>query len=91
MYSKGRRKGTVRFSFTPDKSQGAVEVAVAGDFNAWQAIAMTRRRDGHYVAEVEAPANCQYKFIINGQWQTDPENGISVSNGMGSENSVAAV
>jgi hypothetical protein len=53
---------------------------------------MKKQKDGRYAVEVKLPAGTyQYKFIVDGQWATDQENGDVAPNAHGSLNSVAKV
>ena len=38
-----------------------------------------------------APGRHEYKFVVNNEWVTDPENPESMPNGQGSNNSVRHV
>ncbi len=81
----------VKFKF-PDKAAG--KVAVTGDFNSWDenGIALRRKKDGSWQKEINLkPGKYQYKFIVDGQWLTDPLNETTAPNQYGSENSVKEV
>jgi 1,4-alpha-glucan branching enzyme len=88
MFTKGKKNGTIRFSFrSPGKAQ---EVQVAGSFSQWQPLAMKKQKDGSYALTVTVPAGTyEYRFIVDGNWTTDPENDTYVLNPYGSVNSVA--
>ncbi len=50
-------------------------VAVAGDFNDWQAQPLERRPDGQYRLILRLPPGFYgYKYIIDGHWSADPMN-----------------
>jgi 1,4-alpha-glucan branching enzyme len=72
MFAKGPKKGTVAFSIKPaDKAQ---VVELAGSFTQWKPLPMKRQRDGSFRVAVPLPAGSyEYKFIIDGQWQVDPD------------------
>ena len=90
MLQKTKRKGFVRFSVLPAES--TKEVSLVGDFNNWQPVAMKKQKDNRFAVEVKLPPGTyQYKFIVDGQWATDQENGDVVPNPHGSVNSVAKV
>jgi len=81
----------VTFTVRADKDS---EVYLAGCFNGWDPAAkkMTGKKDGVYSATVKlAPGTYQYKFVVNGAWQADPENADWVANDMGTINSVVTV
>ncbi len=88
MVGKGRTAGLVRFVLSiPD---GPHTVFVAGDFSDWQLVRMMRRPGGTYVRQVEAPQGpFEYKFVVDRQWQTDPDNPYRAPNPFGGFNSVA--
>jgi 1,4-alpha-glucan branching enzyme len=90
MLQKARKKGYVKFSVLP--AEGSKAVALVGDFNNWQPVEMKKQKDGRFAVEVKLPAGqYQYKFIIDGQWAADQENGDVLPNPHGSLNSVAKV
>jgi anti-sigma factor RsiW len=69
----------------------AKNVAIAGDFNQWdaKAVAMHKDASGKWVATVQLqPGAYQYQFIIDGsQFQPDPNNPIKIEDGFGGYNS----
>ena len=88
MFAKGHKDGTIRFSLrSPGNAQ---EVLVAGSFSQWQPLAMKRQRDGSFAVTTTVPAGVhEYRFIVDGNWTTDPDNASYVLNPYGSANSVA--
>jgi len=89
MYGKGRKKGTVRVSL---QAGGAKSVAVAGSFNGWAPVRMRRQKSGAFVSNVAAePGSYEYKFIVDGDWQVDPDNSAWSLNPHGTLNSVMVV
>jgi hypothetical protein len=69
------------------------EVYIAGDFNEWnpRSIRMTKR-EGCFQRKLKlAPGTHEYKFVIDGEWQTDPTTTEQRSNEFGSMNSVIHV
>lgn len=70
------------------------DVAVAGSFNNWDPAANRMKLNGHgtFVTNVKLPVGRhEYKFVINGVWQADPNCPNWVPNSYGSLNSVAEV
>ena len=66
-----------QFSFTPDNNDKDIQtVHLAGSFNGWStdAMPMTKRGDGTYVALMRLPEGVHwYKFVVNGDtWLNDP-------------------
>jgi 1,4-alpha-glucan branching enzyme len=74
---------------------GADHVYVCGDFNDWQptCLRMIGRRDaGLWEKRLVLPAGRhEYKFIVDGKWQHDPDARENVRNSYGSLNSVLEV
>lgn len=80
--------GGILFSYRDAYAQ---EVLLAGDFNNWTAEPMTKvDPDSHlwqFILPVEAGSH-QYKFVVNGEWITDPNNPLLEPTPFGSMNSV---
>ena len=90
MYSKGTKKGTIKFSLKAAK--GAKKVQVAGGFNQWKGEAMTKQKDGSFAKTLTLKNGAyEYKFIVDGNWMVDPENNQWAMNSYGTMNSVAQV
>jgi 1,4-alpha-glucan branching enzyme len=87
MISKGRKKATVRFAIRP--ADGARKVCLAGDFTNWQPVAMQKRKDGTFVRNLGiGQETFEYKFMVDGEWVTDPDNHFWALNAYGTFNSV---
>ena len=72
----------------------AQSVAVAGSFNGWDVKRTPMRLSsaGAWKATVWLPAGrYEYRFVVDGQWISDPGAGESVQNAFGSTNSVLVV
>ncbi len=72
----------------------AASVAVAGSFNNWDATRTPMRREpqGSWKATVWLPAGrYEYRFVVDGQWISDPSAKEHVQNAYGSTNSVLVV
>ena len=90
MFNKGRKKGTVRFAIDPGPNVS--KVTVAGDFSEWEPVTMRRQKNGQFVALVSlTPGSHEYKFLLDGHWVTDPDNGTWALNPFGTVNSIAQV
>ena len=90
MVGKGSKKGTVRFSFQVENT--AKKVHLVGDFNDWKPVSMKKQKDGRYAITVPLnPGTHEYKFVVDGQWRVDPDNGAWALNPYGTLNSVAVV
>jgi hypothetical protein len=69
--------GGIRFTYTDPNAGG---VSWAGEFNGWNASATPMSKDakGVWSVVVALPAGeHQYKFVVDGQWIADPENGAT--------------
>ena len=69
-------------------------VAVAGTFNDWHVsrTSMSPGPGGTWKVTVWLPAGrYEYRFIVDGQWMTDPNARDYVSNNYGSTNAVLVV
>ena len=69
-------------------------VFVAGSFNDWQPVQKMsyRPEEGVYRCRILlAPGKYEYKFLVDDEWRSDPENPNFVPNGFGSLNSVLDV
>ena len=75
--------------------ENAKKVAVAGDFNGWQAEAsfMQRgRRNGDWRMVMPLkPGRYRYRLVVDGQWMTDPNNQYVEANQFGELNNVVEV
>jgi enterochelin esterase family protein len=63
------------------------------DFLDWQGEPLREDRPGHYVLTLEEPwlHEIQYKFIVDGHWQEDPQAETHRPDGHGGYNSVRAI
>lgn len=69
--------GGIRFTY---RDPNASSVAWAGDFNSWSTTASVMQRDPEGVWSVVLPlppGTQAYKFVVDGQWLADPENGVT--------------
>ena len=72
----------------------AEEVILMGDFNNWnaQTHVMKRIEDGGWEKIVMLPpGRYEYKFLVDGQWWTDPKNKQNCYNCFGTQNSVMVI
>ena len=68
--------GKVTFNYNGSGS----EVYLAGSFNNWSTSAtkMTKNSDGVWSATVDLePGVYEYKYVVDGEWILDPNNGVS--------------
>jgi len=72
----------------------AKRVSVAGNFNNWDAKKFSAKKDskGNWIVKLNLkPGRYEYKFVVDGSWLNDPKCTSSVSNGLGSHNSVIEI
>ncbi len=71
-------------------STEARSVAVAGDFNGWDAVTMKRGEDGVFRVQLALPpGRYQYAFLVDGRkWVPDPRAATIVDSGYGGADSV---
>ncbi len=72
----------------------ASKVALTGSFNSWSKSGTPLKKDknGAWKTDLSLkPGKYEYKFIVDGQWWTDPANRNIVRNPLGSENSVIEI
>ena len=97
MLKRQRITGTriVKVSFILPGDDPRLPAAVVGDFNAWDGTARRLSRypkDGTYRARMSlAPGRYEYKFVVDGEWLTDPHNPEIRSNCFGTFNSFLRV
>lgn len=72
----------------------AHSVQLAGDFTDWQAapLDLKRQQDGIWKATISLePGEHQYRLLVDGQWQDDPNCAMHLPNEFGSQNCVCVV
>ena len=87
--NNSRRVVILSYKDVPGKN-----VCVAGSFSDWRPDKKMIDRDcsGVYRCRLLlSPGAYQYKFVVDGEWRSDPENPNFVPNGFGSLNSVLTV
>ncbi len=84
--------GHVRVTFELPSCVWADQVFVTGEFNNWnqRALPMKQSRDGVWRAEVDLLEGCiyQFRYLIDGRWQTDHHADGFSGNSYGSQNSL---
>lgn len=85
------RKTKSEVTFVLRLPQPAKTVQVVGDFNDWDETQgrMSKGKNGEWRKRVNLqPGRYEYKFLVDGEWQIDPDATESVMNRFGTENSV---
>lgn len=81
----------VDFSLSVPSAQNA---SVAGSFNNWdpKRTPLRKEKKGDWKATLWLPpGRYEYRFVVDGQWMSDPNAKESAANGFGSTNSVVVV
>lgn len=84
-------KQKVTFTFLAPEAK---EVLLAADFTEWEKapVALKKQKSGKWQKVVSLPAGLyEYRFIVDGQWVTDPEAAARQANPYGGENSTCLV
>jgi len=93
-FLKSKPIAKVTFEVSAEAVNGAKQVALAGEFNNWDATShlLKKQKDGSYKATVELPVGgeYQYRYVIDGaKWENDWAADKYVASGVsGVENSV---
>lgn len=86
----GSKKNTIKFALKTHSV--AREAVLVGSFSQWTPQVMTKQKDGSFATSLSLAAGTyEYKFIVDGQWMTDPQNQTQVCNEFGTSNSVVVV
>ena len=92
--AKAPKAAARRVTFTFREEAGRT-VCLAGTFNGWDPLAKKMKdakKNGVYAATIKlAPGTYEYKFVVDGTWQADPECADFVQNDCGTLNSVLTV
>ncbi len=86
-----KTQGKATFTLMAPK---ASRVSVTGNFNSWDKAGTPLKKDksGLWTTDLGLkPGRYEYKYIVDGQWWTDPANRNIVRNSFGSENSVIEI
>jgi len=90
---KGKKPVLKKVKFVFDAFE-ANQVAIAGDFNDWDAgsLLLKKNRKKTWGRDIVLkPGRYEYKFVVDGNWMSDPNNDKRITNSIGSENSVIEV
>jgi len=72
----------------------ARSVQLVGDFTLWQEhpISLRRGKDGTWQTMVEMkPGRHRYRFLVDGEWQDDPDCKVRVPNPYGGQDAIREV
>lgn len=88
---KTAKRRRILFSIGDDQAH---EVAVIGDFNEWNQASHPMKSDGNGLWQkimMLPPGQYEYKFLVDGQWRTDPNNPNQCTNRFGTLNNILQV
>ena len=84
----GKGERAVQAVYVPEQGQLPEHVQFVGDATGWTPQDATPMDDGTWSFDlVLLPGSHPYQWVVDGEWQLDSQNPISVSNGMGGRNS----
>jgi 1,4-alpha-glucan branching enzyme len=93
--SKPREKAKEKTVDLTFKQPNARSVCVAGSFNNWDQKQTPLQKDGDgsswKVSLPLRPGRYEYRFVVDGQWISDPSAKETTANDFGSTNSVLVV
>lgn len=76
------------------RAADALSVQLVGDFTQWQKhpVSLRKSAEGVWRCSLELePGTYHYRFLVDGQWQDDPECTVRLPNPFGSENMIRQV
>ena len=85
------KRQRVTFSFEAPKAK---KVNLMGDFNEWDVAKHPMKKDNDGIWRkivMLSPGRYEYKFLVDGKWQNDPQNEQICQNGYGSYNNYLIV
>lgn len=72
-------------------ARGEQSVLLAGDFNHWVPVPLERSGETFTIVVDLGPGDHEYKFVVDGEWRTDPAGSETVPNVFGTANSMLRV
>ena len=88
------KKGKSQVTFVFQPANGCQRVALVGSFNDWapEACSMARQKDGSFRKKLSLqPGEYRYRFLVDGEWITDPQADSVVPNAFGTTDSLVKV
>ena len=85
---------TAAWGEVPVASAQAQSVQLAGDFNSWDPSVNPLKKYAKGVWKINlnlSPGRYEYRFLVDGQWQNDPQCSEHVANPFGEENCLLIV
>ena len=84
-------KRTVTFAY---KAPAAKRVSLAGNFTNWDQapVSLRKSKEGLWQTTLSlVPGNYEYRLLVDGQWQDDPQCPTRLANPFGTENCIRTV
>ncbi|MCD6051995.1 MAG: hypothetical protein K0Q55_3413 [Verrucomicrobia bacterium] len=72
----------------------AKEVSLVADFTDWEKapVSLKKQKDGKWQEQISLPCGMyEYRYVVDGQWVTDPQASLRHTNAFGTENAVVLV
>jgi 1,4-alpha-glucan branching enzyme len=91
MAIKTSKRRSVKFEIT---SMEAESVFLVGDFNGWNEKKHPMKQNGRGIwrkTVMVAPGTYEYKFMVDGRWESDPKNENYSINCYGTRNSLIQI
>lgn len=88
--TKSKSKQATRIAFTLAAPE-AQNVFLVGDFNNWDETShpLKKNSDGTWKINISlTPGRYEYRYLVDGKWQNDPNCTTFAANNFGSENCV---
>ena len=84
------RRRRIVFSFSAPEAQN---VSLVGNFNNWDYTkTMKKDKEGLWTSRVDLePGKYEYRFLVDGEWQDDPNCQIRQENSFGSHNCILEI
>ena len=93
-FLKSKPLAKVTFELSAEAVNGAQSVALAGEFNGWEAQTLKKQKDGSYKTTVELPVGgeYQYRYVLDGTtWTNDWAADKYVASGVSAEENSVVV
>ena len=88
----GKGERAMQAVFVPMEDQLPHHVQFVGDATGWTPQDAKLQEDGRWTYDlVLLPGSHPYQWVVDGEWQLDAHNAITMSNGMGGQNSALVV
>ena len=88
----GKGECTIKATYVPEAGHSPENVQFVGDATGWTPQDANPQENGSWTYDLTLlPGSHPYQWVVDGNWKLDSRNPISVSNGMGGQNSALVV